>query len=152
MKASGKALWHQVHVEYELEEHEAGLLLTMCRTRDRLDDLAAIVSREDVIESGTGRVHPALVEHRQQAIAYARLSAALRLPAGDENDPAAKRCPAVWRRSSPVQVRGRVVRRRVPPAGPAKGLRAAMAAENREQAARHRDPLLVNHWLAEAER
>jgi hypothetical protein len=93
LKASGKALWREVQVEYELEEHEAGLLLTMCRTRDRLDDLAAVVAREGVIEAGTGRVHPALVEHRQQAIAFARLSAALRLPAGDEGDPAANRRP-----------------------------------------------------------
>jgi hypothetical protein len=93
LKASGKALWREVTAEYELEQHEVGLLLTMCRTTDRLDDLAGIVAREGVVEAGTGRVHPALVEHRQQAIAYARLSAALRLPAGDENDPAANRRP-----------------------------------------------------------
>jgi hypothetical protein len=93
LKASGKALWLEVQVEYELERHEVGLLLTMCRTTDKLDDLAAVVSREGVMEKGTGRVHPALVEHRQQAIAYARLSAALRLPAGDEGDPAANRRP-----------------------------------------------------------
>jgi hypothetical protein len=93
LKASGKALWREVQAEYVLEQHEVGLLLTMCRTTDRLDDLAAIVAREGVIEPGTGRAHPCLVEHRQQAIAYARLSAALRLPAGDEGDPAANRRP-----------------------------------------------------------
>ena len=93
LKRSGRALWVEVQREYELEEHEAGLLLTMCRTRDRLDDLARVLDAEGVIEAGTGRVHPALVEHRQQALAYARLSAALRLPAGDENDPAANRRP-----------------------------------------------------------
>ena len=34
----------------------------------------------------TVKVHPAAVEHRQQAIAYARLAAALRLPAGEDGD------------------------------------------------------------------
>jgi hypothetical protein len=82
-----------VQAEYELEQHEVGLLLTMCRTRDQLDDLARVLHAEGVLEAGTGRVHPCLVEHRQQAIAYARLSAALRLPAGDEGDPAANRRP-----------------------------------------------------------
>jgi hypothetical protein len=73
LKASGRALWREVQAEYELEQHEVGLLLTMCRTTDRLDDLAGILAREGVIEAGTGRVHPCLVEHRQQAIAYVRV-------------------------------------------------------------------------------
>jgi hypothetical protein len=93
LKRSGRALWRSVLAEYELEVHEAGLLLSMARTRDRLDELAAVVEAEGALESGTGRVHPALVEHRQQAIAFARLAAALRLPAGDESDPAANRRP-----------------------------------------------------------
>jgi hypothetical protein len=58
----------------------------MCRTADRLDALAAVVAAEGVLEEGTGRAHPALVESRQLGIAFARLSAALRLPAGDEGD------------------------------------------------------------------
>jgi hypothetical protein len=41
----------------------------------------------------TQRVHPALVESRQLKVAFARLAAALRLPAGDESDPGASRRP-----------------------------------------------------------
>jgi hypothetical protein len=37
--------------------------------------------------------HPAVVEARQSKIALARLTAALRLPAGDETDQAAGRRP-----------------------------------------------------------
>lgn len=58
----------------------------MCRVADRLDALARVVDAEGVIEEGTGRAHPALVESRQLGIAYARLTAALRLPAGTEGD------------------------------------------------------------------
>lgn len=83
LKASGRALWQSVMSEYELEEHEAGLLLQLARTADLLDDLAAEVGRRGVM-TADGRVSPAAVEHRQQSIAFARLSAALRLPAGDE--------------------------------------------------------------------
>jgi hypothetical protein len=93
LAGAGSALWRDVQQHYELEEHEAGLLLTMCRTRDRLDELAAVVEAEGVVDADTGRVHPCLVEHRQQAIAFARLSAALRLPAGDEADPTTIRRP-----------------------------------------------------------
>lgn len=66
----------------ELEEHETALLTEMCRVADRLEALALVVDAEGVIEPGTGRAHPALVESRQLGIAFARLSAALRLPAG----------------------------------------------------------------------
>jgi hypothetical protein len=93
LKSSGRALWREVQSEYELEEHERGLLLEMARSVDQLDALNAIVEAEGVMQPGVDRVHPALVEARQLRIAYARLSAALRLPAGDEGDPAANRRP-----------------------------------------------------------
>lgn len=92
LKTSGRRLWRQVMSEYELEEHERQLLLEMSRTADALDRLATLVADEgDVVpydDSGDGRrrLHPALVEARQLRIAYARLSAALRLPAGEEGD------------------------------------------------------------------
>jgi hypothetical protein len=79
-------LWRDVQDRYELEEHETALLTEMCRTADRLEALNAIVRAEGVLEPGTGRAHPAAVEARQLGIAFARLSAALRLPAGDEGD------------------------------------------------------------------
>jgi hypothetical protein len=83
---AGARLWSHVMGDYELEEHETRLLLEMCRTADMLDLLAGVVADEGAIDPRTGRAHPALVESRQLRIAFARLSAALRLPAGDEND------------------------------------------------------------------
>jgi hypothetical protein len=81
---SGRELWRAVMAEYELEAHEERLLLEMCRTADQLDALAAVVEREGVVDAKAHKAHPALVESRQLRIAFARLSAALRLPAGDE--------------------------------------------------------------------
>ena len=56
-----------------------------CRTVDSLDDLQALLDAEGITsESSQGlRVHPALVELRQQRIAFARLLTALRIPTGD---------------------------------------------------------------------
>lgn len=87
LRRAGRALWRDVQQRYELEEHERGLLLEMCRTLDALDRLATVVVREgDLVTDhlGNQRAHPALVEARQLRIAYARLAAALRLPAGEE--------------------------------------------------------------------
>jgi hypothetical protein len=86
LKTAGRRLWNDVQAKYELEEHESALLLEMCRTADRLEALNAIVAGDGVLDEGSGRVHPAAVEARQPGIAFARLSAALRLPAGDEGD------------------------------------------------------------------
>ncbi|MFD0685895.1 P27 family phage terminase small subunit [Actinomadura fibrosa] len=94
LKASGRRLWREVQERYELEEHERGLLLEMCRTVDMLDTLAALVADEGptvVDHTGNTRVHPALVEARQLRIAYARLAAALRLPAGEEDEGVTRR-------------------------------------------------------------
>lgn len=85
--AAGVKLWQAVLEEYELEEHELLLLREMVRTVDALDALAARVATDGVLlDSSQGeRAHPALVEARQQRIALARLQAALRLPAGEED-------------------------------------------------------------------
>lgn len=86
---SGRRLWVEVLGEYELEQHELILLKEMTRTVDLLDDLDAQVRRDGLMVAGPGlgkRVHPAAVEARQQRIALARLSASLRLPAGEEGD------------------------------------------------------------------
>jgi hypothetical protein len=92
-KASGKRLWASILREYELEEHELVLLREMVRTVDQLDALQAITEREGLLVAGQGlgrKVHPAVVEARQLRIALARLAAALRLPAGDEESKDAK--------------------------------------------------------------
>jgi hypothetical protein len=80
LKTPGRRLWNDVQARYELETHEELLLLEMCRTADTLDRLARQIAA-DGPEAGW-----ATVEARQQRIAFARLSAALRLPAGDEGD------------------------------------------------------------------
>jgi hypothetical protein len=90
-RASGRRLWRDVLGEYELEEHELALLREMTRTVDQLDQLHAIVERDGMLLTGPGlapKVHPAVVEARQLRIALARLAAALRLPAGDEDSDA----------------------------------------------------------------
>ncbi|HEU0128998.1 MAG TPA: hypothetical protein VFQ48_10400 [Pseudonocardiaceae bacterium] len=81
LRTAGRELWCAVQSVYELEAHESRLLLEMCRSADLLDTLAAVVESEGPMLDG--RAHPAAVESRQQKIAFARLSAALRLPAGD---------------------------------------------------------------------
>jgi hypothetical protein len=92
-KTSGKRLWRSILAEYELEEHETALLREMVRTVDQLDQLQAVVERDGPMVAGPGlakRVHPALVEARQLRITLARLAAALRLPAGEEDTDDAK--------------------------------------------------------------
>jgi hypothetical protein len=92
-KAAGRRLWRSILAEYELEEHEMALLREMVRTVDQLDGLAATLEAEGLIVRGQGlapKAHPALVEARQLRIALARLAAALRLPAGDEDSADAK--------------------------------------------------------------
>ena len=91
---NGAKLWRELTRRYEFEQHETALLREMVRTVDLLDRLAAIVKREGAIVKGPhgSKPHPAIVESRQQKIALARLTAALRLPAGDQDqDPAAGR-------------------------------------------------------------
>jgi len=82
LATAGTALWSSVTGRYDLDAHEGALLLQAARTADRLDALAAVLDREGVT-LGTGAVHPALVEARQQGLTLARLVAALRLPEDD---------------------------------------------------------------------
>jgi hypothetical protein len=85
---SGKRLWNAVQAEFELGEHERALLTALCRQADRLDELEALIAAEGLIVTGHGttKMHPAVVEARQTAIAVARIAAALRLPSGEEDD------------------------------------------------------------------
>jgi|GEM_PF-436140 len=90
---AGRRLWRSILREYVLEEHEAALLREMVRTVDALDQLQEAVDSDGLVVAGPGlsqRVHPAAVEARQLRIALARLAAALRLPAGDEESRDAK--------------------------------------------------------------
>lgn len=92
---NGRKLWTDVLSRYELEEHELALLREATRTIDQLDALHAIVEAEGLVVTGHGstKAHPALRSADQLKITLARLLAALRLPAGDEDEPAQTRRP-----------------------------------------------------------
>lgn len=88
LRASGRELWRAVLKDFELTQHETVMLREACRTADALDDLHALVETEGTMSTSTqgARVHPALIELRQQRIALARLFAALHIPVGEETD------------------------------------------------------------------
>jgi hypothetical protein len=92
---NGRKLWADVLGKYELEQHELALLREMVRVVDLLDGLHRIAAKEGLMVSGPhgSKPHPAVTEARQARIALARLTASLRLPSGDEDDPAAGRRP-----------------------------------------------------------
>lgn len=80
---AGRRLWRSVTAEYELQEHELALLRQAVGVADTCELLAGIVAVEGPLKDG--KVHPALVELRQQRILLARLVVALRVPLTDEN-------------------------------------------------------------------
>ena len=84
---SGRALWRAVMRDYALDEHETTILREACRTADSLDALQAQLVADGIMsESSQGsRVHPALVEIRQQRVTFARLLTALRIPQGESD-------------------------------------------------------------------
>lgn len=90
---AGAALWRSVLDEYTLEQHELLLLREAVRVVDVLDRLASRLAADGVVVASPqgDRAHPALTEARQQQITYARLLAALRLPAGEEQEGADRR-------------------------------------------------------------
>src|SRR2546423_10785884 len=79
---AGRGLWVSITGPgaFELERHELVVLGQAARVADRIAALDAVVDAEGVIEEGTGRAHPALVESRQQRMVLARLLSTLRLP------------------------------------------------------------------------
>ncbi|MFD1716720.1 terminase [Georgenia deserti] len=89
LSKAGRKLWHSIADEYEIEEHEALLLVEACRTADRLDALAE--AQKDapltvVNFKGDPVASPYLVESRLQSQVLAKLIASLRLPTGDEGE------------------------------------------------------------------
>ena len=85
LRRSGRSLWRAVLNDYELDEHETTILREACRTADSLDDLQHLLEVEGLTsESSQGvRIHPALVELRQQRVTFARLLTSLRIPTGE---------------------------------------------------------------------
>ncbi|MER7459217.1 hypothetical protein [Micromonospora sp. NPDC126480] len=88
---AGRRLWKAVVEEFDLTEQELALLRQAARTADLCDRLQAVVDEEGPMvaakDDGT-RAHPALVELRQQRITLARLLVALRVPIGEDEEPA----------------------------------------------------------------
>lgn len=85
LRTSGRALWRAVLEDYELDRHEVTILREACRTADALDGLQALLDADGLMgaTSQGPRIHPALVEARQQRLTFARLLTALRIPAGE---------------------------------------------------------------------
>lgn len=78
-------LWRNLLGTYELGPGELPLARELVRVVDRLEELAAVVAAEGAMApDGSGRVHPAVTESRQQQLTLAKLTTALRLP--DESD------------------------------------------------------------------
>ena len=88
LKAPGRKLWRSVLEGFDLDQHELTLLRETCRTADVCDGLQRQVDADGIMSSSSqgSRVHPALVELRQQRIALARMFAALRVPTGEDAD------------------------------------------------------------------
>lgn len=87
LAAAGRALFRSIAGAFDLERHELAVLEQAARVADRVAALDAVVDTDGVMEPGTGRAHPALVESRQQRIALARLLVVLRLPDEDDHRP-----------------------------------------------------------------
>ncbi len=86
---AGRHLWRAVLTGFELAEHETVLLRQAVRTVDVCDSLQRVLDAEGVMSTsrlGDAKVHPALVELRQQRLTLARLVVALRVPLGDQED------------------------------------------------------------------
>lgn len=79
---SGRPLWTSTVAQFELDEHELGILREACRTADAIDKLQAVVDRDGVLDSSPQgvRAHPALVELRAQRLCFAKLVAQLGIP------------------------------------------------------------------------
>ena len=88
VRTAGKRLWTAVSCDFELDPPELELLAEACRTLDLIAQLRAEAAESGlVIAPSQGvRVHPAVVEARQQRLALAKLLSALGLPKGLADD------------------------------------------------------------------
>jgi phage terminase small subunit len=88
LRAPGRRLWEAVISGFELDPPELELLGEACRTVDLIAVLRAEAAKNGVvIASNQGpRIHPAVVEARQQRLTLAKLLSALGLPKGLADD------------------------------------------------------------------
>lgn len=87
LKAGGKRLWNRVLRDFELADHEESVLHQACRTVDILDRLQVLISDGELLMTSSqgARMHPAVVEFRQQTLTLAKCMASLRIPFGEED-------------------------------------------------------------------
>lgn len=92
-RAAGRRLWSAVLGDFEPAEHEQQILREAVRTVDLIADLHAVVTADGTMQDSPQgrRVHPAVVELRQQRVVLARLLAALNIPT--ESDGPSVRAP-----------------------------------------------------------
>ena len=85
---SGQNLWESIESVFELAEHELAQLEEACRIRDTISVLRDQVSKDGtMLASSQGqRLHPGIVEIRQQQLALARLLATLQVPGLEEDE------------------------------------------------------------------
>jgi hypothetical protein len=72
-------LWLEVTSALDLDARDRGLLLETSRCLDQLDVLDGLVRQHGPMLPD-GRMHPAVIEARQQRVALSRLIASMRLP------------------------------------------------------------------------
>lgn len=92
LKTGGRRLWLAVVDDYNLDGQGLELLAQACRTVDVIAALDAVVAAEGTMSTSSQgpRVHPALVESRQQRSTLRQLVGSLGLDLDDEDvDPAA---------------------------------------------------------------
>lgn len=79
----GGKFWSELHESLEFEPHESALVLEACRTLDRIEALEHLLVGGLASTGSTGQtvVHPAVAELRQQQAGFARLMAAVNMPA-----------------------------------------------------------------------
>ena len=88
LSEAGKRLWCALSDEFELSPHELELLREAASTADQIAALQALVEADGLMMTSPQgqKVHPAAVEARQQRIVLARLLAALRIPAEEDDE------------------------------------------------------------------
>ncbi|SRR6266568_6674283 len=108
LKTAGRRLYGSITAAFELEPWELVQLEQAARTADALEALQGEVDAAGPMVDG--RVHPALVELRQQRITLARLVAALRIPDADGLRPQRRQVRGTYRnRTNPPASRLRAV-------------------------------------------
>jgi hypothetical protein len=79
-------MWEDICGRYELDFSDRAILIQACRMADNCDRIAAQLRKSGLThwtDIGSEAISPLLVEMRQQALAMARMLAALKLPADD---------------------------------------------------------------------